>query len=49
MPRPCGREKLEGYRPVWLACGRMDGMAGRQEPDSIRPSKSGEKFGYSAV
>lgn len=28
MPRPCGREKLEGYRPVWLACGRMDGTAG---------------------
>lgn len=28
MPMPCGGEKLEGYRPVWLACGGMDGTAG---------------------
>lgn len=28
MPMPCGREKLEGHRPVWLARGRMDGTAG---------------------
>lgn len=28
MPMPCGGEKLEGHRPVWLARGRMDGTAG---------------------